>query len=76
VSRIAAAQDLANPDPAQSLPRFAGFNKENQMQHIDKTLKSMNIELPPSVMPAANYVPYTIVGNQVFVSGDTTDERW
>lgn len=36
---------------------------------IDKKLEAMNIVLPPSVMPAANYVPYTISGNQIFVSG-------
>ena len=36
---------------------------------IDSKLASLNITLPPSVMPAANYVPYTVSGNQVFVSG-------
>src|SRR5271170_1462165 len=36
---------------------------------ISKKLKDMNIELPQSVMPVANYVPYTVVGNLVFVSG-------
>jgi len=36
---------------------------------IDKVLESMNITLPPSVMPAANYVPYVVSGNMVFVSG-------
>lgn len=30
---------------------------------------TMNLELPPSVMPAANYIPYTITGNLVFISG-------
>jgi len=37
--------------------------------NIDKKLESMNIVLPQSVMPAANYVPYVVSGNQVFVSG-------
>ncbi len=36
---------------------------------IDHKLKSMNIELPQSVMPVANYAPYTISGNLVFLSG-------
>jgi enamine deaminase RidA (YjgF/YER057c/UK114 family) len=36
---------------------------------IEAKLESLNIQLPASVMPAANYVPYTISGNQVFVSG-------
>ncbi len=36
---------------------------------IDAKLASLGITLPASVMPAANYVPYTVSGNQVFVSG-------
>lgn len=36
---------------------------------IDAVLASMGINLPPSVMPAANYVPYVVSGNMVFVSG-------
>lgn len=36
---------------------------------IDKKLEAMQITLPQSVMPAANYVPYTLSGNLVFISG-------
>jgi enamine deaminase RidA (YjgF/YER057c/UK114 family) len=36
---------------------------------VEKKLAAMGITLPQSVMPAANYVPYTISGNLVFVSG-------
>lgn len=36
---------------------------------IDSKLAALGITLPASVMPAANYVPYTVSGNQVFVSG-------
>ena len=36
---------------------------------IDARLKEMDIELPSAAAPAANYVPYVISGNQVFVSG-------
>ncbi|MBY0408197.1 MAG: hypothetical protein K2Q01_10940, partial [Rickettsiales bacterium] len=36
---------------------------------IESKLAQMGITLPPSVMPQANYVPYTISGNMVFVSG-------
>lgn len=36
---------------------------------IDQKLAAMNITLPASVMPAANYVPYTVSGNLVFISG-------
>ena len=35
----------------------------------DAKLAAMGIVLPPSVMPAANYVPYVVSGNMVFVSG-------
>lgn len=34
-----------------------------------QNLKKMGLELPPSVVPVANYVPYTLSGNMVFVSG-------
>lgn len=36
---------------------------------VEKKLQSLGITLPPSTLPQANYVPYTISGNQVFVSG-------
>lgn len=36
---------------------------------IEKKLSSMNVELPQATLPVANYVPFTISGNLVFVSG-------
>jgi len=36
---------------------------------IDARLRSLGIELPDPVAPAANYVPYVVTGNLVFVSG-------
>ncbi len=36
---------------------------------VARKLESMQIHLPQSAMPAANYIPYTISGNLVFVSG-------
>ena len=36
---------------------------------IDKQLAELGIELPKPSAPAANYVPYAVSGNQVFVSG-------
>lgn len=36
---------------------------------VAQKLSSMNLEIPPSVMPAANYVPYVVSGNTVFISG-------
>lgn len=39
------------------------------MTDIANKLKEMNIVLPEVSMPAANYVPCMISGNQLFVSG-------
>lgn len=36
---------------------------------IDTKLNELGITLPHAAAPAANYVPFTISGNQVFVSG-------
>lgn len=36
---------------------------------IDNKLAAMGITLPPSVLPAANYVPYVRLGNLVSISG-------
>jgi len=39
---------------------------------IDARLKELGIELPQAAAPAANYVPYAISGNLLFVSGQIT----
>ena len=39
---------------------------------IDARLTKLNIELPQGAAPRANYVPYVISGNLVFVSGQVT----
>ncbi|MDP6342829.1 MAG: RidA family protein [Alphaproteobacteria bacterium] len=36
---------------------------------VEARLRAAGIELPDAPAPAANYVPYVISGNQVFVSG-------
>ncbi len=36
---------------------------------IDQRLAELGIELPKAPAPAANYVPFTIAGNLVYVSG-------
>ena len=36
---------------------------------IDSKLAELGIELPQASAPAANYVPYTISGNNVYISG-------
>lgn len=42
------------------------------MSRIDKTLAELGIELPTPVAPVANYVPYVITGNLVFISGQVS----
>ena len=39
---------------------------------IDARLKELGIELPRATAPVANYVPYTITGDVVIVSGQIT----
>lgn len=36
---------------------------------IEARLQSLGIELPVAAAPAANYVPYVLTGNQLFISG-------
>jgi len=36
---------------------------------IEARLKELGIEIPPAPAPAANYVPWTIAGDLVFVAG-------
>ena len=38
-------------------------------QTPEERLKSLGIELPLAAAPAANYVPFVITGNQLFISG-------
>lgn len=39
------------------------------MTAVKQQLESLNITLPNPPTPAANYVPYTVTGNQVVISG-------
>ena len=39
---------------------------------VDARLAEQGIELPRAATPAANYVPYTVAGNMVYVSGQIT----
>lgn len=39
---------------------------------IDATLKNLGMELPDAPTPVANYVPYVVTGNLVFVSGQVS----
>lgn len=42
------------------------------MSTIEAKLKNLGISLPDPVAPVANYVPFVITGNQVFVSGQVS----
>jgi enamine deaminase RidA (YjgF/YER057c/UK114 family) len=42
---------------------------------IDARLNELGIELPQAAAPAANYVPYVVSGNHVFVAGQITLEN-
>ena len=39
---------------------------------IEKRLSELGIELPKAAAPAANYIPFVVSGNLVFVSGQIT----
>ena len=39
---------------------------------VDQRLAELGVELPDAPAPAANYVPFTISGNQLIVSGQIT----
>lgn len=39
------------------------------MSAAQQKLEKLNIEIPTAAKPAANYVPYTICGNQIIISG-------
>lgn len=42
------------------------------MSEIESRLKDLGITLPTPAAPVANYLPYTISGNTIFVSGQVT----
>jgi enamine deaminase RidA (YjgF/YER057c/UK114 family) len=43
--------------------------EERMPGKIDRRLAELRIALPPAPAPAANYVPFVVVGNLVFVAG-------
>ncbi|CDN47748.1 RidA family protein [Neorhizobium galegae] len=42
---------------------------------IEGRLKELGIELPVAAAPAANYLPYVITGNLLFISGQLPNEN-
>ena len=49
--------------------RYANHRGNMTKIDIESRLAEMGIVLPPAPAPAANYVPYVITGNLVFISG-------
>lgn len=48
----------------------SGSLKGNEMSgNIEQRLKELGVDLPEAAAPAANYVPFVVTGNLVFVSG-------
>ena len=45
------------------------------MNDIDKKLKDLGITIPDAPSPAANYIPYVISGNLVFIAGQVPFEN-
>ena len=44
-------------------------------QKVEKNLQKLGIELPTAPSPAANYVPYVIVGKLLYVSGQISQDK-
>ncbi len=42
------------------------------MNNIDKRLQTLGYSLPEPTTPIANYVPYVVSGNQVYISGQVS----
>jgi enamine deaminase RidA (YjgF/YER057c/UK114 family) len=45
------------------------------MNDIDKKLETLGITIPDAPTPAANYIPYVISGNLVFIAGQVPFEN-
>lgn len=48
---------------------YVGQAERRCKMNIETRLKEMGLILPEPMAPVANYVPYVISGNQVFISG-------
>src|SRR2546421_9380070 len=55
--------------PIEALSSKATSERRAMSGTIEARLKELGIELPQPAAPVANYVPFTISGNLVFVSG-------
>src|SRR5579863_3031549 len=51
---------------------YGGPKRRSPMSKIESRLKELDIQLPQPNAPVANYVPYVVSGNLVFISGQVT----
>ena len=42
---------------------------------IEEKMKTLGINLPEAPAPAANYVPFVITGNHVYISGQVSADQ-
>lgn len=45
------------------------------MHPIEKRLAELGVSLPDAPAPAANYVPFVVTGNQLFISGQVSQNE-
>src|SRR5256885_4586599 len=55
--------------PIEALSSKARSERRAMSGTIEARLKELGIELPQPTAPLANYVPFTIAGNLVFIAG-------
>src|SRR5438045_9488817 len=55
--------------PIEALSSKATSERRAMSGTIEARLKELGIELPQPTAPLANYVPFTIAGNLVFIAG-------
>src|SRR5205814_2935417 len=55
--------------PSEGLSSQAKPERRAMSGKIEARLKELGIELPRPAAPVANYVPFTVSGNLVFISG-------
>tara|TARA_B100000674_G_C37688914_1_gene845045 strand:- start:225 stop:749 length:525 start_codon:yes stop_codon:yes gene_type:complete len=54
---------------------FQDVGAQIMTKNIERNLKNLGIELPIAPSPAANYVPYVIVGKCLYISGQISQDE-
>lgn len=45
------------------------------MNPYDKKIAELDLQVPEPKAPLANFVPYTVVGNMIYISGQRDEKR-